>query len=146
MLPMMRNDTAFGWMPGFVSELFNEFPAVRETQTCHPAINVEEDKEAYHMHFGVPGVTKDQAKVQLTREGNLLVKIEQKKEDGEHTADGKRWLRREFSYEKYSQLFTLPEDVECEKIAATVADGVLTITLPKKTADAMPTSRMIDIK
>jgi HSP20 family protein len=41
------------------------------------------------------------------------------------------YLRREFAYAKYEQTLILPEDVDKQHIVARVADGVLTIDLPK---------------
>ena len=145
MLPMMRKNASLGWMPGFMSEFFNEFPTACEMRSTSPAINVQEDKEGYHLDFAVPGVTKEQTSVQITKEGNLEVKIESQHQDEQKAEDGKRWLRREFSYHKYDQLFTLPEDVESDRISATVANGVLSILLPKKAEEPQPESRMITV-
>ena len=43
-----------------------------------------------------------------------------------------RYLRREFSYEKFQQMLMLPEDAEAEKIEAKVEHGVLHVSIPKK--------------
>jgi len=43
-----------------------------------------------------------------------------------------RYLRREFSYEKFQQMLTLPEDAEADKIEARVENGVLNVHIPKK--------------
>ncbi len=145
MLPMMKRNASFGWMPAIMSEFFNEFPAACEVRSNNPAINVQEDKDGYHLDFAVPGVTKDEASVELTKEGNLLVKIESKKQSEQKSNDGKQWLRREFSYQKYDQLFTLPEDVESDGITASVADGILSILLPKKAEEPQPESRRIAV-
>lgn len=42
-----------------------------------------------------------------------------------------KYLRREFSYTKFQQSLYLPDNVDKEKITANVANGVLTIELPK---------------
>ena len=57
------------------------------------------------------------------------------------------YLRREFSYSNYQQTYTLPDDVDKSRIAARVADGILTITLPKMTKeDEKKSGRAIEIK
>ena len=47
------------------------------------------------------------------------------------TKKTKKYLRREFSYTKFQQSLYLPDNVDKEKITANVANGVLTIELPK---------------
>jgi len=134
-------------MPSLFDELFDTtFPAARRAQASSPAINVSESDKAYTVALAVPGMTKDMANVQLTEDGNLMVKIETKKQDEQKSEDGKRWLRREWGYSSYSQSFSLPDDVDREGIEATVSDGVLHIQLPKKAAEALPSSRQIEVK
>lgn len=153
MLPMMTNNyrNAMNWMPGFVNEFFNDvLPATREMHAAAPALNVIENKTEYKLELAVPGTTKEDYSIQLTESGNLMVKLEKKQTvegnapKAEEQNSGNRYLRREFSYQKFLQTFTLPEDVECSKISANVADGVLSITLPKK-EHAIPTCRQIEI-
>lgn len=48
------------------------------------------------------------------------------------------YLRREFNYSKYEQTLILPDDVNKEQIAAKVADGVLSVTLPKNVKEEEP--------
>ena len=66
----------------------------------------------------------------INDEGNLSVAIENKFEH-KHEDKGQHYLRREFSYSNYEQNYTLPDDVEKDKISAKVEDGILTICLPK---------------
>ena len=46
-----------------------------------------------------------------------------------------RYLRHEFYYGNYEQSYTLPDDVERDNISANVADGLLTIVIPKTTPE-----------
>lgn len=141
MLPMMRTFSN-AWMPSMIDDFF-DMPVVRHST---PAINVTESEKNYKLDLAVPGITRDQASVHLDDEGNLMIKIEVKKQEEQKSEDGKRWLRREFSYSNYSQAFTLPEDVDRETISASVNDGILSIELPKKVKEALPASRQIEIK
>ena len=146
MLPVMKTYSN-GWMPSLFDELFeSSFPTMHRVHTTSPAINVTESDKAYDVALAVPGMTKEMANVQLTEDGNLMVKIETKKHDEQKSDDGKRWLRREWGYSSYSQSFSLPDDVERESIQASVSDGVLHIELPKKAAEALPSSRQIEVK
>ena len=148
MLPMIMNNyrNAMNWMPGFLNDFFYDTPTSREVHPTCPAINVSEDKKGYKLDLAVPGTTKQDYNIQITEDGNLMVSLEKKNKQEEKSEDGKRYLRREFSYQKFSQAFTLPDDVERSGITATVTDGVLTISLPKKEQEALPAGRMIEIK
>ena len=46
-----------------------------------------------------------------------------------------QYLPREFAYGNYEQSYTLPDDVDRDKISAGVANGILTITIPKTTPE-----------
>ena len=127
MLPVMNSKN---WFPTVFDEFFNNdwMPKVQATA---PAINVKENSNEYTMEFAVPGIRKEYCRVNLNNEGNLEVYIENKLE---HKEENKKehFLRREFSYSNYQQTYTMPEDVEKDRIAAKVENGVLSITMPKK--------------
>ena len=53
-----------------------------------------------------------------------------KNEKNEKKHNG-RYLRREFSYEKFQQMLSLPDDAEADKIEAKVENGVLNVRIPK---------------
>jgi len=56
--------------------------------------------------------------------------MEKREENNEEKKHG-HYLRREFSYSKFQQTMILPDDVEKEKISASVVNGVLKIEIPK---------------
>lgn len=82
------------------------------------------------MEFAVPGIKKEFCRVSLNEKGNLDVTIENKMEHKEEDKKG-HYLRREFNYSNYQQTYVLPENVDKDKIAAKVENGVLTIEMPK---------------
>ena len=72
--------------------------------------------------------------------------MEKKTENKEEKKDG-RYLRREFSYSKFQQTMILPDNVDKEKIAASVDNGVLNIELPKLSEEEVKKpNRQIEIK
>ena len=144
MLLVRRNNDS-DWLTNWFNDGFfgNEF--VRPAVASAPAVNVKDDAKAYTMEFAVPGVTKEFCRVSINADGNLEVAIESKLE---HKGEDKHehYLRREFSYSNFEQAFTLPEDVDKEKISAKVADGVLTVVLPKVEVKEEPkTQRLIEV-
>ena len=130
MLPVMSSNN---WFPTMFDDFFNNdwMPKMKATA---PAVNVKEDAKAYVMELAVPGIKKEYCRVCINNDGNLEVTIENKME---HKDEDKKehYLRREFSYSNYQQVYVLPEDVEKEHVTAAVENGVLAITMPKKTKE-----------
>lgn len=130
MLPVMSSNN---WFPTMFDDFFNNdwMPKMKATA---PAVNVKEDAKAYVMELAVPGIKKEYCRVCINNEGNLEVTIENKME---HKDEYKKehYLRREFSYSNYQQVYVLPEDVEKDHVTAAVENGVLAITMPKKTKE-----------
>ena len=74
-------------------------------------------------------MTKEDYNIHLGDENELVISMEKKVENEDK--ENKKYLRREFSYTKFQQSLYLPDNVDKEKITANVANGVLTIELPK---------------
>ena len=114
-----------------------------------PAVNVKEDAKAYTMEIAVPGVKKEYCRVNINADGNLEVAIENKlehKEEEKREDKKEHYLRREFSYSNYQQVYALPEDIVKEEISAKVEHGVLTFTLPKeKPVEEKKIQRQVEI-
>ena len=92
------------------------------------------------------GMTKDDFNVRIDEDNNLVISMEKKTENKEERKDG-RYLRREFSYSKFQQTMILPDNVDKEKIAASVEHGVLNIELPKLSEEEVKKpNRQIEIK
>ena len=78
--------------------------------------------------------------------GNLVINMEKKAENHEKKHHG-RYLRREFSYEKFQQMLSLPDDAEADKIEAKVENGVLNVRIPKITPEEVQKAvRQIEIQ
>lgn len=122
------------WLPAMFDDFFdNEW--MKKTNATAPAINVIENESEYTVELAAPGMTKEDFSVHVDEEGNLVIAMEKKEEKKEEKEDGKkcncRYLRREFSYSKFQQTLILPEDVDKEKINASMNHGVLHISLPR---------------
>ena len=119
---------------------------MERTSYTAPAINVIENEKEYELELAAPGLSKEDFKIQLDGEGNLVINMEKRTENKEEKKKG-RFLRREFSYEKFHQRLMLPDDVYIEKIDAKMENGVLNVHLPK-IVKALPAAehRTIDIK
>ena len=140
MLPVMRRNS---WLP----EVFNDFfdtDFMPKANATAPAINVIESDNEYKVEVAAPGMCKEDFDININQNGDLTIKMESKREKKEEDKKA-RYLRREFSYSKFEQTLILPEDVDKEKIAARVEDGVLNIDLPKVVKEEVKVARQITV-
>ncbi|MBP5731253.1 MAG: Hsp20/alpha crystallin family protein [Bacteroidaceae bacterium] len=141
---LARRNNDVNLMSNFFDDFFdtNWMPKMNSTA---PAVNVKEDVEKYTMEIAMPGLKKEFCRINVTNQGYLEVKLENKME---HKDEDKKehYLRREFSYSNYEQTYSLPENVDQTKITAKVNDGVLKIEMPKITRkDEDKQRRLIEI-
>ena len=140
MLPTRRSQN---WLPGIFNDFFGNEWMEKSTS---PAINIIENDKEYKVELAAPGLTKEDFNVRVTEENQLVVTMEKKQEQKDENNDG-RYLRREVSYSKYQQTLLLPDNVEKDKISASVEHGVLNILIPKVAPEAeKPQERSIEVK
>jgi len=134
------------WIPSVFGDLFDDFAVMPAKQFASPAVNIKETEKAFEIEIAAPGMTKDDFKIRVDNDEELVIALEKKHEDkDEHK--GENYLRREFSYASYHQAFTLPDNIDVEAIKANMTNGVLGIVLPKKTPEKqIPASRHIAIE
>lgn len=134
------------WLPNFFNDFFDNDWMVKANATA-PAINVIENDKDYRVEVAAPGMTKEDFDIHLGEGNEFVIAMEKKNESGEKDKEGKKYLRREFSYTKFQQAFDLPDNVDVEKINASMNNGVLTIELPKvATEEKTKACRAIEIK
>ncbi|MFN4298445.1 MAG: Hsp20/alpha crystallin family protein [Thermaurantimonas sp.] len=143
---MKRPAMGFGMIPSILDEIFNDdffrIPVAFPKAPAYPAVNIKESDTDYKVEMAVPGLKKEDIKVNLEK-GVLTISFEKKEEHEEKD----KYTRREFVYQSFSRSFTIPEDeIDVEKIRGDYKDGILNITLPKKAKAEVSTSRMIEIK
>lgn len=133
------------WIPSLFDDLFvTDF--VNKTNATAPAINVLEDEKLYKVEVAAPGMSKEDFQIHIDDDNNLVIKMEKKQTTTEEKKN-QRYLRREFSYAKYQQTLILPDDVDKKNIGAAVENGVLSVTLPKLTAEQkQQTLQHIEVK
>lgn len=139
----IRKYNSQNWLPSIFNDFFDNDWMVKANATA-PAINVIENEKEYKVEVAAPGMTKDDFKIQLSDNNELVISMEKKNETKE--GEEKKYLRREFSYSKFEQALVLPDDVDASKIGANAQDGVLNITLPKLAPEEKAkVNRMIEI-
>jgi HSP20 family protein len=86
-------------------------------------VNIREEDEAYVLSALVPGLKAEDLNIQIFED---VVSIE-----GEYKADEAEFLLNELPSGSFRRTLRLPNEVDSEKAEAKIADGVLTLTLPK---------------
>lgn len=140
MYPVLRNMN--NWLNNaFDDDMFNGcwMPKMNFTAS---AINVKENENEYDVELAAPGATKEDFKVNVDNDGNLVIKMEHKSEKNNNEGKKEHYLRREFSYSNYEQALSLPEDVDRNAINAKVENGVLHVVLPRTKKPEKETKRI----
>ena len=114
-----------------MDEMLRNIRLPRETSSpladWSPAVDISEKDKEYLVKAQLPGVKKEDVKVELLN-GVLTLSGERKYEKEEKT---EKTHRIESAYGSFMRSFVVPEDVLAEKIAADYKDGVLCVHLPK---------------
>ncbi|CAO2204780.1 unnamed protein product [Urochloa humidicola] len=91
-------------------------------------IDWKETPEAHVFKADLPGVKKEEVKVEV-EDGNVLVISGERSKEKEDKND--KWHRVERSSGKFLRRFRLPENAKTDQVKAGLENGVLTVTVPK---------------
>jgi HSP20 family protein len=116
--------------------LFNELMNWNDNTYSTPRMNIMETKDNYKLELCIPGLTKEDVKLSIDAEGNLVVEmVKETKNEKKENKEEMRYLRHEFSVEHFRQTVMLPDDIHKEQISAKVENGILDIVIPKVTVE-----------
>ncbi|KAH7537482.1 17.8 kDa class I heat shock protein [Ziziphus jujuba] len=118
------------------SNFANETAAIANTR-----IDWKETPEAHVFKADLPGLKKEEVKVEV-EEGRVLQISGERSKEKEEKND--KWHRVERSSGKFLRRFRLPENAKVEQVKATMENGVLTVTVPKEEVKK-PDVKTIDI-
>ncbi|KAL2344088.1 hypothetical protein Fmac_005373 [Flemingia macrophylla] len=125
---------------------FKDFPFPNSLSADNSAfvstrVDWKETPEAHVFTADIPGLKKEEVKVQIEDDRLLQISGERnvEKEDKNHT-----WHRVERSSGKFMRSFRLPENAKVDQVKASMENGVLTITVPKEEVKK-PDVRSIEI-
>jgi len=145
MVPARRNQN---WLPSIFNDFLGNDWLVERRNATAPAVNILENDDEYKVEVAAPGMTKEDFKVHINEDNELVISLEKKTENKEEDAKRKgTYLRREFSYTQFQQSLLLPDNIERENISAKVENGVMTIDIPKKKIEeTAAATRQIEVK
>ncbi|KAK6779819.1 hypothetical protein RDI58_022003 [Solanum bulbocastanum] len=105
-------------------------------------IDWKETPEAHVFKVDVPGIKKEEVKVEV-EEGRILQISGERSREQEEKND--QWHRMERSSGKFLRRFRLPENTKTGEIKAAMENGVLTVTVPKEEERKKSEVKAIDI-
>lgn len=123
----MPNVTLYQPFDALARRFFDDFEVGAESRGGLFRADIEEDEKAYLIRAEIPGVKKDAVAVSV-EDGVLSVSAKFAREEKSESA---KVLRAERLAGSFSRSFRLPTDIEADKIDADLAEGVLTVRIPK---------------
>ena len=130
------NSLAF-FNPRFTSDLFDVIdrdlgdlvPSQASTPFVTPRVDVRETPDAYILDMDLPGFTEKDVEINLKdRVLSISSKLQEKQEEKKEG----EWLIKERRSSCFSRRFTLPQDIDAEKVTAEFKHGVLSVDIPRK--------------
>ena len=119
----------FALMRQFTEEMDRTFGAARTAPNgaaWSPAIEVTQEKGSLIVKAELPGLKKDDIKVNIT--DDALTLEGERKQEKEEKREG--YYHSERSYGKFYRAIALPEGAKADQAAAEFNEGVLKITIP----------------
>lgn len=113
---------------------------MNEQMEWRPAADIVENEKEFVIRADLPQVSKDDIDISVAN-GVITLRGERRKSS---ESTGEKEHRVEKFYGSFTRSFAIPENVDAEKITASQANGVLTISLPK-TESPEPSGRRIRI-
>ena len=133
--------------PRFTSDLFDvidrnfsDFGYSENGKAVMPKVDVLENKDSYILEMELPGYTENDVDISLkdrvltigSKPKDAKAEKNEKKEIAKQDANHSVYLVRERRDTAFTRSFTMPEDIDTEKVSANFKNGLLTITLPRK--------------
>jgi HSP20 family protein len=93
-----------------------------------PLVDISGDENSYEIRLDVPGMAQEDLSIDVR--GDSLVVRGEKHES--HESQEKAYYRVERSYGSFQRTLALPDDANADEINATLKDGVLSLSIPRR--------------
>lgn len=124
-----------------MGKYFDRLPTWRDDNWL-PAANVKEDDKRYEISLAVPGMEKENIKLEIENQ-MLTVSGERTEEKKEENGS---FLRREYQCDSFSRSFPLPDKADEDAIKAHYEDGILKIMVGKKEAEIKSPKKVLTVQ
>ena len=148
-LPTILRTSAvpFRQIDSIFDNLFNDFfNTVSRTpfnsvthKSNYPRVDIRETREAVTLDATVPGLRKEDVSIDY-EDGHLKISADKQANDADD------FIHREIHRSAFSRWFSVDEEVyDVGKIDASLDEGILSITIPKKDEAVKPLPRKIEV-
>ena len=144
---LRTNAVPFRQIDSVIDNLFNDFfNTVSRTpfntvnqKSNYPRVDIREDRESVTLDATVPGLSKEDVSIDY-EDGHLKISADKQIREGDD------FIHREIHRSAFSRWFSVDEEVyEVNNINANLADGILSVTIPKKEEAVKPLPRKIEV-
>lgn len=99
---------------------------------ANPKVDVKENENSYILEMELPGKTEKDVDIELNH-GNLTISSKDEEvKDEKKNSKNEKYILKERKISKFERRFSLPKDVDSEKISANFKNGILTVNMMKK--------------
>jgi HSP20 family protein len=105
-----------------------EFEKFFDDMNISPALNIEDKKDSYEIHINIPGSDKNSIKINV-KDGMLSVEAKTKKLSDKKSSN---FLQKEIYEGSFVRRISVPKDADTDKLSSDYKNGILKITIPKK--------------
>ena len=137
---LTRYEPLTGRLDRVLDELFQPAAWTAPAASLAPMrVDVRENSTAYTVFAELPGVKKDELKVEIGGD-QVVISAETRREENK---EGENWLYAERRFGKVQRSIVAPQEIDEAAAEARFADGVLELRLPKKAPQAV---RRIEVR
>lgn len=117
----------------FLVQAFGNPLNVKKNSTWRPAIEVKQNDNNYKVKVQLPGVKKDDIKVEIDNDFmTITAEIQEEREEKREEEKNERYHTSEFRYGKYQRTISFDQPIKVDDAKADYQDGMLVITVPKQ--------------
>ncbi len=113
------------------------FATSTEMKDTRPAANIIRKSDSYEIQLAVPGLNKDQVRIEVNGDQLIVAAVDVSKETAET-----KFLRHDYDYTGFKRIFRLHKNANSAALKASFDQGILTIVIP----DKEPETIKIDIQ
>lgn len=124
----------------FPTAEFLVLPEFTEVRT--PAVDLQDREKDFVLRAEMPGFKKDEVEISIQEDGVEISAASGWQYDKEEDT----YICKERACKSFYRYVDLPEEIKVDDVSANLAEGILEVTLPKKTPKPQKQKRKVQVK